>query len=168
MDISLNLYNMGLSTATSTDPLYSGATGCLAGLFPDSCPSSVLGFYLTFYNSNTATSANLFADAFVGFVEFSPIPFSKSTATPQVDNVLVALNKKSYTTAPSGKTNPDLALTNYGTDWTASAFNTLQATDGTTANEEEYVPTGDKIYKTQCDELWQITTTAVQCVRVSI
>lgn len=30
------------------------------------------------------------------------------------------------------------------------------------------MPAGDKVYKTQCDELWQLTTSAVQCVRVSI
>lgn len=92
MDINLNLYNMGLSTASASDPLYTGAANCLTGTTPNSCPASVLGFYLTFYNSNTATSSSLFADAFVGFVEFSPIPKIKNTGNTSTDNILVALN----------------------------------------------------------------------------
>ena len=67
---------------------------------------------MTFTNANTETSSDLPADAFMGFVEFTPIPASANTPTTE-DNILVALNQKSYGAAPSGKTNPDLALTNY-------------------------------------------------------
>lgn len=87
MDVNLNLYNMGLSTATSNDPLYTTASGCTS----TTCTSSILGFYLTFYNSNTATSTSLYADAFVGFVEFTPVPKAGNTDTTK-DNILVALN----------------------------------------------------------------------------
>lgn len=52
----------------------------------------------------------------MGFVEFTPIPASANTPTTE-DNILVALNQKSYAAAPSGKINPDLALTNYQFDW---------------------------------------------------
>ena len=125
MDISLNLYNMGLSTAPATDPLNpllsTSATSCtvVAPAATPSCIPSVLGFYLTFYNSNTATSTTLFADAFVGFVEFTPVPAAANTGATNTDNILVALNQKTYGTAPLGSVNPTLALTNYGTDWTA-------------------------------------------------
>ena len=126
MDISLNLYNMGLSTTVSTDPLNLAPLKC-TGASPatTTCVPSVLGFYLTFYNSNTATSTTLFADAFVGFVEFTPVPAVANTGATNTDNILVALNQKSYGTAPGGSVNPTLALGTYGTDWTATAFNTL-------------------------------------------
>ena len=123
MDISLNLYNMGLSTAPATDPLNpllsTSATSCTGTGASITCVPSVLGFYLTFYNSNTATSTTLFADAFVGFVEFTPVPAVANTGATNTDNILVALNQKTYGTAPVGSVNPSLALTNYGTDWTA-------------------------------------------------
>ena len=123
MDISLNLYNMGLSTAAATDPLNpllsTSATSCTGTSPAITCVPSVLGFYLTFYNSNTATSTTLFADAFVGFVEFTPVPAVANTGATNTDNILVALNQKTYGTAPVGSVNPSLALTNYGTDWTA-------------------------------------------------
>ena len=170
MDISLNLYNMGLSTASTTDPLWTSATTCTGA--PVACTPSVLGFYLTFYNSNTATSTTLFADAFVGFVEFTPVPAASNTGATTTDNILVALNQKTYGTAPGGSVNPTLALTNYGTDWTASAFNTLTSSDGApspaiTDDDVEYVVVSPK-YKTKCDELWQVSTSAVQCVRVVV
>ena len=123
MDISLNLYNMGLSTAATTDPLWTTATTCTGA--PVACTPSVLGFYLTFYNSNTATSTTLFADAFVGFVEFTPVPAASNTGATTTDTILVALNQKTAPTTVAGSVNPTLTLTNYGTDWTATAFNTL-------------------------------------------
>jgi hypothetical protein len=160
---------MGLSTATTADPLSTGATTCTGTSPAITCAPSVLGFYLTFYNSNTATSANLFADAFVGFVEFTPIPAVANTGATTTDNILVALNQKAAPPVVAGTTPPTLNLANYGTDWTASAFNTLTASDAVstiTDNDTEYKP-ASKIYKTVCDELWQLTTSAVQCVRVS-
>ena len=125
MDISLNLYNMGLSTAATTDPLWTSATTCTGTSPAITCVPSVLGFYLTFYNSNTATSTTLFADAFVGFVEFTPVPAVANTGATNTDNILVALNQKTAPTTVAGSVNPTLTLTNYGTDWTATAFNTL-------------------------------------------
>lgn len=168
MDISLNLYNMGLSTAATTDPLWTGAATCTGTGAAKTCVPSVLGFYLTFYNSNTATSTTLFADAFVGFLEFTPVPALANTGATTTDNILVALNQKTYGTAPGGSVNPTLALTNYGTDWTASAFNTLTSSDpvpptpatAITGDDLEYVVVSPK-YKTKCDELWQVSTTAV-------
>lgn len=160
---------MGLSTATTLDPLWTDATTCTGASTAKTCSPSVLGFYLTFYNSNTATSANLFADAFVGFVEFTPIPAVANTGATTTDNILVALNQKLAPPVVAGTTPPTLNLANYGTDWTASAFNTLTASDAVTTfadNDTEYEP-ASKIYKTVCDELWQLTTSAVQCVRVS-
>lgn len=125
MDINLNLYNMGLSTAATTDPLWTGAATCTGTSPAITCVPSVLGFYLTFYNSNTATSTTLFADAFVGFVEFTPVPAVANTGATNTDNILVALNQKAAPPTVAGSVNPTLTLTNYGTDWTATAFNTL-------------------------------------------
>jgi hypothetical protein len=164
MKIDLNLYNMGLSTALSTDPLYSGLAAC-TGVSPAIGCISLLGFYLTFYNSNTATSQSLFADAFVGFLEFTPVPMASAGAGATSDKILVALNRKSNTglTVPAGKTAPTLELTGYGSDWTASAFNTLTASDVVTTitdNDKEYTPVTPSV-KQDCDELWQISTTAV-------
>lgn len=172
MDINLNLYNMGLSTASTTYPLWTSATTC-AGASPAAitCVPSVLGFYLTFYNSNTATSTTLFADAFVGFVEFTPVPAVANTGATNTDNILVALNQKAAPPIVAGSVNPTLTLTNYGTDWTATAFNTLNSSDGNptpaTDDDVEYVVVSPK-YKTKCDEMWQVSTTAVQCVRVVV
>jgi len=114
----------------------------------------------------------LFADAFVGFVEFTPIPAAYNTGATTTDTVLVALNQKTAPPASGSLKLPTLNLGNYGNDWTATAFNTLAGPDTLTGtppiagNDDEYKPSS-KIYKTVCDELWQITTTAVQCVRVS-
>ncbi len=82
---------MGLSTATLA-ALSTAAATCVAGP-PIACAPSVLGFYLTFYNSNTVTSTSLFADAFVGFVEFTPIPMAAVVGATS-DTILVALNQK--------------------------------------------------------------------------
>lgn len=128
MDINLNLYNMGLSTAAATDPLYPLPVGCTTLASTTECTPSILGFYLTFYNSNTATSTSLFADAFVGFVEFTTVAGSVTSSTTS-DNILVALNQKTNPTATLPDKAPTLALTNYGNDWTASAFNTLTSSD---------------------------------------
>ena len=160
---------MGLSTAVSTDPLYPADATCKTLASAVVCTPSILGFYLTFYNSNTATSTSLFADAFVGFVEFTTVPGSVTSSTTS-DNILVALNQKTNPTASAGNVPPTLALTNYGTDWTASAFNTLTNSDNQatpiTGDESEYAVV-KPMFKTKCDELWQVSTTAVQCVRVS-
>ena len=73
MKINLNLFNMGLSTDIN-QPLSTAATTCTGTSPAISCAPSHLGFYLTFLNSNTATASALFADAFLGFLEFTPIP----------------------------------------------------------------------------------------------
>jgi hypothetical protein len=99
MDVNLNLYNMGLSTATTNDPLWTSAATCTnIGLPTSVCKPLNLGFYLTFYNSNTVTSTSLFADAFVGFVEFTPKPAPANTGAT-TDTILVALNQKATPTA---------------------------------------------------------------------
>ncbi len=127
MDINLNLYTMNLSTANGSKYPTSVYTTCsgtpsVCTLTAGAVTPSILGFYLTFYNSNTATSTLLFADAFLGLLEFTPVP---NTGAATKDNILVALNQKSSPTAVPPQVAPSLALTNYGNDWSASAFNTL-------------------------------------------
>ena len=107
----------------------------------------------------------------MGFVEFTPIPAANGGKTE--DNILVALNQKTYVglpTPPSGKSYPDLALTNYGLDWAVTSSTSTKpdkadATDDYTAVEP--------LYKVNCDEMWNVanpgapSVTAKRCVRVN-
>lgn len=103
------------------------------------CEASILGFYLTFLNSDTTTQQAIFADAFMGFVEFTPVANSRNSNT--ADDILVALNQRSYGTPPSGEVYPSLALTNYEFDWIATAANTISSADPAPA------PTAEDDYK---------------------
>jgi len=91
MDFTLNLFNLNLSTAKgSANPLDLASTACaytspMTGTY---CTHN-LAFYMTFINPDKATSSVLFADAFVGFVEFTPVA---KTGLMTSDNILVALN----------------------------------------------------------------------------
>jgi hypothetical protein len=49
MDFQFNLYNLALTTSTPT----TGPLAAVAGT------TSVLGFFLTYYNSDTATQASI-------------------------------------------------------------------------------------------------------------
>lgn len=120
---------MGLSTDIN-QPLSTAATTCTGTSPAISCAPSHLGFYLTFLNSNTATASALFADAFLGFLEFTPIPAVANGAVGK-DNILVALNSKNGPT-PSTVNDPSLILTNYGSDWQATGVNSLSKSDAQT------------------------------------
>jgi len=61
------------------------------------------------------------------------VPAASNTGFTTVDDILVALNQKTYTTATPPNVNPTLALINYEFDWSASAFNTLAAADAVLA-----------------------------------
>lgn len=63
------------------------------------------------------------------------MPAASNTGFTTVDDILVALNQKTYTAATPPNVNPTLALTNYGFDWSASAFNTLTAADAVVVTE---------------------------------
>lgn len=121
---------MGLSTDIN-QPLSTAATTCTGTSPVISCAPSHLGFYLTFLNSNTATASALFADAFLGFLEFTPIPAVANGAVGK-DNILVALNSKAATTPSAGFTVPSLTLLNYGSDWQATGVNSLSKSDAQT------------------------------------
>ena len=182
MDFQLNLFNLNLSTAksTTTAPIFTypldtwQTTTCTGVAGSVVCDPSILGFYLTFLNSDTTTQQALFADAFMGFVEFTPVPNQRnSLATP--DNILVALNQRSYGTAPAGQTNPSLALTNYEFDWIATAANTISSADPAPVSPatEDYKAV-NPLYRTQCNEMWTVanpaqssTATSKRCVRVN-
>lgn len=107
----------------------------------------------------------------MGFVEFTPIPASANTDTSK-DNILVALNQKTYVglpTPPAGKSYANLALTDYGFDWAvkSSTSKTPEEADVT----DDYTAVGP-LYKEDCAEMWNVanpgapSVTAKRCVRV--
>lgn len=113
------------------------------------CEASILGFYLTFLNGDTLTQQAIFADAFMGFVEFTPVPNQANSLT-KPDDILVALNQKTAPPASGNEVIPSLTLTNYGFDWQATAANTISAADSP-SGVEDYTAEEPK-YKTSCVE----------------
>ena len=100
-------------------------------------------------------------DQFVGFLEFKT-----TTGTP--DKIQVALNTKVATPPSSctgGSTPATLALTNYGSDWRGTDFNTLSTPD--VANNDEYKPISP-LCTTDCDETYILANNKVQCVKVTV